>query len=77
MKVQVHDHNAAFFVDILDTRTKNKVDRQFSIRGQFYKIVKKYTELRSPNTTTDHFFANFQNKRCTVQTIGINKFLRR
>lgn len=73
MKLEdLQDYNPAFLVNVPDTKTK--VSRQFSISGPYYEIVKKYIKLRPSHTTTTNFFLNFQKGKCTVQTIGINKF---
>ena len=53
--------------------TKNNVPRFFVIHGRFYKICKKYINLR-PNNVEKHkrFFFTFFNGKCTHQPIGIN-----
>ncbi|XP_033222470.1 uncharacterized protein LOC117176340 [Belonocnema kinseyi] len=55
-------------------KAQNSAPRTFKIIGEFAKIVQKYVDLRPANTTSDRFFLNFQNNRCTNQVIGMNKF---
>ena len=53
--------------------TKNYVPRFFAIHGQFYKICKKYINLRPKNIEKHkRIFLNFFNGKCTRQPIGIN-----
>lgn len=54
--------------------TKTKIDRSFTIDGEFRKIVLKYENLRPENVITKKFFLNFQKGKCTSQPIGKNKF---
>ncbi|XP_033222705.1 uncharacterized protein LOC117176559, partial [Belonocnema kinseyi] len=68
----VKDFNSMFLVTL--PKMKNKLVRSFTIVGEFYAIVKKYCDLRPKDTTSHHFFLNYQNGRCTRQVIGINKF---
>ncbi|XP_023311407.1 uncharacterized protein LOC111692006 [Anoplophora glabripennis] len=68
--------NLQFFegcINISVPITKTKVPRNFTVTGDFYNIVKKYSELR-PSDVSSSFFLNFQNGKCTKQVIGINKF---
>lgn len=67
----IQDLGSTMLVTIPNTKTK--IVRQFTITGQFYYICKKYINLRPADTSTS-FFLNFQNGKCTVQKIGINKF---
>ena len=48
--------------------TKNNVSRFFAIHGEFYKIFKKYMNLK-PNNIEKHkrFFLNFLDAKCTRQ----------
>lgn len=55
-------------------KTKTKIVRKFSITGSFYKIYKKYADLRPINCPISTFFLNYRNDKCTAQRIGINKF---
>lgn len=54
--------------------TKTKITRKFTITDKFYKICKKYIDLRPPNFTSNIFFLNYQNGKCATQRISINKF---
>lgn len=54
--------------------TKTKVPRTFIIEGELSRLVKNYESLRPSDVTTDRFFLNYQNGKCTSQPIGINKF---
>lgn len=59
-----------FVVDLPDTKT---TERLFVIKGPFVEIVQKYINIRPPHTTTDRFFVNYRNSKCTTQPIGPNK----
>ncbi|KAF2879540.1 hypothetical protein ILUMI_26624 [Ignelater luminosus] len=73
MQVQdLQDLNTAFFVTVPNTKTK--VARRFTITDSFYIICKKYFNLRPPCMHSSSFFLNYQNGKCTIQRIGINKF---
>ena len=60
-------------VQVFVPQTKTKIPRNFTITGNYYNIIKKYTDLRPPNVPNS-FFLNYQNGKCTKQIIGINKF---
>lgn len=60
-----------FLVQLVNT--KNKKPRSFTITGKYYNICKQYVNLRPNECQNPQFFLNFQNKKCTVQTVGINK----
>lgn len=53
--------------------TKTKKERKFVINGEYLKIVKAYQQLRPSDVTTNRFFLNYQNGKCTKQVIGKNK----
>lgn len=55
-------------------RAKNEVPRKFIVDGEFYKIVRRYEELRPKNVKSDQFFLSLRNGKCTQQVIGINTF---
>ncbi|XP_066139031.1 uncharacterized protein [Euwallacea fornicatus] len=52
---------------------KTKFPRQFTVAGHHYEYCKMYTDLRPNNASSNAFFLNYQNGRCTVQNIGVNK----
>lgn len=54
--------------------TKNRIDRKFTVDGNFLNIVERYINLRPKDISTDRFFINFQRGKCTKQPIGKNKF---
>lgn len=54
--------------------TKNKRERTFVVKGDYLKIVKNYQALRPQNVSTNKFFLNYQNGKCTKQVIGRNQF---
>ncbi|XP_051172337.1 uncharacterized protein LOC127288739 [Leptopilina boulardi] len=54
--------------------TKNKVPRKFVIDENFTATVRKYKAFRRPTATTDRFFLNYQQGRCTTQVFGKHKF---
>lgn len=54
--------------------TKTKKHRSFTVNGEFFRIVKKYSELRPKDVNTNRFFMNYKHKKCTKQVIGKNKF---
>jgi hypothetical protein len=68
----VENHGQVLLVQVKNT--KNKIPRSFTIQGPFYDIVRKYQALRSTKATSNRFFQNYQNGKCTRQPIGINKF---
>lgn len=53
--------------------SKNGQSRSFLVKGGFYKIVRRYANLRPRDVPHDRFFINYQNDKCTKQAIGINK----
>lgn len=54
--------------------TKNNKPRSFTIKDEFYHVVKKYQDLRPKNTNLKRFFLNHKNGKCTNQVTGKNKF---
>lgn len=71
MKItHLQDLGSAFLVNVPNTKTK--ICRKFTVTDNFYKICQTY--LRLSHVTSDTFFLNFQNGKCTTQRIGINKF---
>lgn len=55
-------------------KTKTNIQRSFTISDDFFNIFEKYRALRPANATTNRFFLNYRNGKCTQQVIGINKF---
>jgi integrase len=68
----IEDLGSAALIKIPDIRTNKR--RMFTITGEFYEIYKKYATLRPSNAYERRFFLNYQNGKCTVQPVGINKF---
>lgn len=68
----LESHGNLLLVKIPNTKTSTP--RSFTISDEFLKIVSKYQELRPAKTTTDRFFINYRNGKCTVQVVGKNKF---
>lgn len=67
-------HDTGHFYVIKLPYTKTKIERSFVIEGKLYEIVKKYADLRPKDVPNNRFFVNYQNKKCTKQVIGLNKF---
>lgn len=75
MKISdIRDLSSSFLVTI-PTR-KIKLQREFTIAGNFYDIVKKYVNLRPSQTNLDSFFLNYLKGKCIQQNIGIHNFSR-
>lgn len=75
VKIKLQDistHGKMLKVDIPETKTSTP--RSFTIDDQFYDLIQQYQLLRPTNTTSDRFFVNFQNGKCTTQVIGKHKF---
>ncbi|XP_063910019.1 uncharacterized protein LOC135143278 [Zophobas morio] len=73
MRIQdIKDLNSAFLVTLPNTKTK--IRRSFTVTEDYYLICKKYLDLRPAEVQSDVFFLNYQNGKCTMQRIGINKF---
>lgn len=68
----IEDMGSAALIKIPDTKTKRP--RAFTITGKFYNLYKKYADLRPSNVIEHRFFLNYQNKKCTRQPGGVNKF---
>ena len=67
----VKDHGTFLFITL--PKTKNKQTRTFTVVGDFYKVAKKYMQIRPNNTKTDRFFLTYRAGRCVLQPLGINK----
>lgn len=73
MKIEdFEDLGSAALITIPNTKTK--IIRKFTVTDRFYLLCKKYIELRPHNVSTNSFFLNLQNGKCTNQKIGVNKF---
>lgn len=66
------DLGSAYLINVPNTKTK--IIRNFMITDKFYEICKKYASLRPSTITSNIFFLNYQNGKCTTQRMGINKF---
>lgn len=65
--------NPTLYVKI--PKTKTDKPRSFTLEGEYYKIFKKYEDLRSKvDTERKDFFLQMQNGQCTKQVIGVNTF---
>lgn len=51
-----------------------KGTEQFTITEPFYKVCKKYVELRPANASTTAFFLQYQNGKCILQRMGNHLF---
>lgn len=72
MKLEdIEDYNGALIVKIPFTKTK--IPRSFTVSGEFYDICKKYMNLRPSHAKCPSLFLNYQNGKCTIQRVGINK----
>lgn len=67
----IQDHASVLVVNVPNTKTK--IHRKFTIIGHLYEICRKYIDRRPINATSTAFFLNYQNGKCTLQRIGINK----
>lgn len=67
----VEDLGSAVIVRIHNS--KNKTSRSFTITGQFYTFLNKYTSIRPSNVPNRRFFLNYRQEKCTKQPVGINK----
>lgn len=62
----IEDHNTFFLIRI--PKTKTKVERSFTVVGEFYDVYKKI------DVKTDRFFLIYRNGKCILQPIGIHTF---
>lgn len=73
MNIQhIEDLGSAMLITVPNTKTK--ITRKFTVTDAFYRIIKKYSDLRPSNVTCPSFFLNYHKGKCTCQRIGINKF---
>lgn len=68
----IQDLKSAVLIHIRDTKTKQA--RSFTITGKFYAYFKKYAMLRPAGVNEKRFFLNYQQRKCTKQPVGVNKF---
>lgn len=66
----IEDHNTFLLVRL--PKTKTKIERSFTVNGDFYTICQKYIKKRPVDTKSDRFFLGFRNGKYFQQPIGIN-----
>ncbi|KAK5647881.1 hypothetical protein RI129_002773 [Pyrocoelia pectoralis] len=54
--------------------TKNNVERQFVVLGNYLQYCVKYIGLRPSTTSDNHFFYAYRNGKCVNQVVGKNTF---
>lgn len=54
-------------------RTETSPQGTFTITGTYFQTVQRYADLRPENTTSDRFFLNYHDGKCTAQHIGKHK----
>ncbi|XP_063631749.1 uncharacterized protein LOC134802950 isoform X1 [Cydia splendana] len=64
--------NEMLLVNIM--KTKNKLDRTFTVTGKYYRIVKTFIDARPKDCRNERFFLTYYKGRCTGQNVGINSF---
>lgn len=67
----IREEGSTLFISIPDTKTHKP--KSFATVNDFVGIVKKYAALRPEKCPTTRFFLNYQDGKCTVQPIGVNK----
>lgn len=68
----IQDTGKTLIIKISNTKTNTA--RSFVVPETYYAICKKYINLRPAGGNTNNtFFLNYQNERCTKQSVGINK----
>ncbi|XP_063544507.1 uncharacterized protein LOC134752749 isoform X1 [Cydia strobilella] len=55
-------------------KTKNKLDRTFTVTGKYYHIVKKFIDARPKDCRNERFFLTYYKGKCSLQNVGINYF---
>lgn len=65
----VKDYGTEIIVQFPDSKWP-KVAEQYAITGAVAEIVRKYMKLRPAKMTTNRFFVNYREGKCTVQAIG-------
>ncbi|XP_008217133.1 dihydrolipoyllysine-residue acetyltransferase component 2 of pyruvate dehydrogenase complex, mitochondrial isoform X1 [Nasonia vitripennis] len=72
MKIQhIESHGNLFLVKIPGSDTSKA--RSFTVTDEFYKIVKRYLDLRPSSVPSDRFFLAYKNGKCSQQPVGKNK----
>lgn len=72
MKIHhIESHGNLFLVKIPGTETTKA--RSFTVTDEFYKIVKKYVDLRPALVPSDRFFLAYKSGKCSLQPVGKNK----
>ena len=66
----IKDKGDFIVVDI--PKTKNGNPREFVVNPPFLYLIRKYIALRPKCLRVSNFFLYYQNKKCTMQVIGIN-----
>ena len=54
-------------------KTKTKIERSFTIVGDFYNICKEYLNIRKDQKGNTRFFCKMSDGKCENKPIGINK----
>lgn len=67
----IEDLNSAMLIKLHNP--KNKTSRSFVLTDICYDTCKKYSNLRPTSCSTNRFFLNYNNGKCTRQVVGINK----
>lgn len=63
MMKDIRDTGLEYIVKI--PYTKTQISRTFTIEGKLYEMAKKYNALRPKDMSSENFFVNFQNGKCT------------
>ncbi|XP_024936155.1 uncharacterized protein LOC107263000 [Cephus cinctus] len=71
-KTNVTHADQVIIVKIPNTKTHES--KTFTMKRDLADIVRKYKKFRPTNATTERYFLNYQNGKCTTQVIGTNKF---
>lgn len=68
----VQDFGSAMLVTL--RKVKLNTVEKFTITDGFYQTCKKYADLRPDNAESGSFFLNYQNGKCTLDSMNRNKF---
>ncbi|XP_048001904.1 uncharacterized protein LOC125238594 isoform X2 [Leguminivora glycinivorella] len=63
----IENHGEVFVIKIPESK-------EFVIKGKYYKIMKKYQDLRIASASTNRFFQAYRNGKCRANVIGKNRF---
>lgn len=69
----IQDFGSAMLVTLRKNKA-NKLSKTFTIADDYYRICKKYLNLRPSNVKRSSFFLAYHGGKCTSQNIGINTF---